>query len=46
VILSTDAMRGQATRLLAHGARADLTKPLDLTELLSLLDGILAERRA
>jgi DNA-binding response OmpR family regulator len=32
------------TRLLAQGARAYLTKPLDLNELLSLLDEILAER--
>jgi len=44
VILSADATPGQATRLLAQGARAYLTKPLDLNELLSLLDGILAER--
>ncbi len=37
-----DSRRG----CLAHGARAYLTKPLDPTELLSLLDAILAERRA
>jgi PAS domain S-box-containing protein len=46
VILSADATPGQVTRLLAQGARAYLTKPLDLTELLSLLDEILAERTA
>jgi PAS domain S-box-containing protein len=44
VILSADATPGQVTRLLAQGARAYLTKPLDLNELLSLLDEILAER--
>ncbi len=43
VILSADATPGQVTRLLAQGARAYLTKPLDLNELLSLLDEILAE---
>jgi CheY-like chemotaxis protein len=44
VILSADATPGQVTRLLAQGARAYLTKPLDLNELLSLLDEILSER--
>ena len=44
VILSADVTPGQVTRLLAQGARAYLTKPLDLNELLSLLDEIFSER--
>jgi PAS domain S-box-containing protein len=46
VILSADATPGQVTRLRAQGARAYLTKPLDLNELLALLDEILSERAA
>ncbi|MCI4364359.1 MAG: ATP-binding protein [Thermoplasmata archaeon] len=45
VILSADATPGQITRLLAQGARAYLTKPLDVKELLTLLDGLLDGRK-
>ncbi len=38
VILSADATPGQVTRLLALGAAAYLTKPLDVQEFLALLD--------
>jgi CheY-like chemotaxis protein len=44
VILSADATPGQVTRLLAQGAHAYLTKPLDVAELLACLDHLLAER--
>jgi signal transduction histidine kinase/CheY-like chemotaxis protein len=44
VILSADATPGQITRLLAQGARAYLTKPLDVKELLTLLDGLIDGR--
>ena len=44
VILSADATPGQVTRLLAQGATAYLTKPLDVHELLSLLDRLSNER--
>jgi signal transduction histidine kinase/ActR/RegA family two-component response regulator len=40
VILSADATPGQVTRLLAQGAQAYLTKPLDVAELLACLDNI------
>jgi CheY-like chemotaxis protein len=40
VILSADATAGQITRLLAQGARAYLTKPVDVGEILTLLDEI------
>jgi PAS domain S-box-containing protein len=43
VILSADARPGLITRLLEQGARAFLTKPLDVKELLALLDTIGAE---
>ncbi|MEX2146846.1 MAG: ATP-binding protein [Candidatus Rokuibacteriota bacterium] len=46
VILSADATPGQVTRLRRQGARAYLTKPLNLHELLSLLDELLREGRA
>lgn len=38
IIVSADATPGQVTRLLAQGAAAYLTKPLDVTEFLALLD--------
>jgi CheY-like chemotaxis protein len=41
VILSADATPGQTTRLLAQGARAYLTKPVDVVQLLALLDDVL-----
>jgi len=41
VILSADATAGQISRLVDQGARAYLTKPLDVRELLSLIDDIL-----
>jgi len=44
VILSADARPGLIQRLLEQGARAFLTKPLEVRELLELLDGVAAER--
>ena len=44
VILSADATPGQTSRLLAQGARAYLTKPLDVRELLTLIDDTLRSR--
>jgi signal transduction histidine kinase/ActR/RegA family two-component response regulator len=38
IILSADATPGQISRLLAAGARAYLTKPLDVQELLAKID--------
>jgi CheY-like chemotaxis protein len=43
-ILSADARPALIERLLAEGAREFLTKPLDVKELLGLVDGIAAER--
>lgn len=43
VMISADATAGQANRLLAAGARAFLTKPLDVKKFLALLDGLLGE---
>jgi PAS domain S-box-containing protein len=43
VILSADATPGQIRRLLAAGATAYLTKPLNVRELLKLLDQTLAD---
>jgi len=40
VILTADARPGLQTRLLDQGARSLLTKPLNVTELLQLLDTI------
>jgi signal transduction histidine kinase/CheY-like chemotaxis protein len=40
VVVSADATAGQITRLLAEGARAYLTKPLDVSELRDLVDGL------
>ena len=42
VILSADATPGQTARLLASGAEAYLTKPVNVPELLALLDQLLA----
>jgi len=44
VVISADATPGQITRLLASGARAYLTKPLDVKKFLALLDEALQER--
>jgi CheY-like chemotaxis protein len=44
VILSADARPALIEQLLAEGVRAFLTKPLDVRELLELLDGVAAER--
>ena len=38
LILSADATPGHVERLLAAGARAYLTKPLDVRQLLALVD--------
>jgi PAS domain S-box-containing protein len=45
VILSADARPPLITELLKEGARAFLTKPLDVKELLELLDAVAGERR-
>ena len=45
VILTADARPSLVTRLLEQGARAFLTKPLDVRELLTLLDAVAAERQ-
>jgi CheY-like chemotaxis protein len=44
VVLSADARPTLITQLLDQGARAFMTKPLDVKELLSLLDAIAAEQ--
>jgi CheY-like chemotaxis protein len=44
VILSADARPSQISRLLDQGARAFLTKPLQVSKLLGLLDTVAAER--
>jgi CheY-like chemotaxis protein len=41
VILSADATPGQISRLVEQGARAYLTKPLDVKQLLTLFDDVL-----
>ena len=41
LVLSADATPNQVRRLLAAGADAYLTKPLDINELLDVLDGLL-----
>jgi CheY-like chemotaxis protein len=41
VVVSADAMQTQIDRLLGAGAQAYLTKPIDVTKFLSLLDEIL-----
>ena len=45
VVLSADARPGLVTRMLEAGARAFLTKPLDVNELLALLDEIAEETK-
>ena len=45
VILSADATPGASRRLLACGALAYLTKPIDLVELIDLLDAASSLRR-
>jgi CheY-like chemotaxis protein len=45
VVLSADARPGLIKRLLAAGARNLLTKPLDVAELLGLLDEVADERQ-
>jgi CheY-like chemotaxis protein len=45
VILSADARPALIKELLGKGVRAFLTKPLDVKELLELLDSVAAERR-
>jgi len=45
VVLSADARPALINELLAQGVRAFLTKPLDVHELLELLDAIAAERQ-
>ena len=42
--LSADARPGPIQRLPDQGARAFLTKPLDVRELLELLDAVAADR--
>lgn len=44
VVISADAIPAQIERLLATGAQAYLTKPLDIKQFLSLLDQIAAAR--
>jgi PAS domain S-box-containing protein len=44
VVISADATAGRIDRLLALGARAYLTKPLEVKKFLALLDEILQER--
>ena len=46
IVLSADATPGQVKRLLAAGARAYLTKPLDVRLLIEEIDGALATRGA
>ena len=46
VILSADATPGRISRLLEQGARAYLTKPLDVRELLSLIDDTLRNEKS
>ena len=41
VVLSADATPGQVERLLASGARAYLTKPLDIGQFLAVVDDVL-----
>jgi CheY-like chemotaxis protein len=45
VVLSADATPGQIDRILARGAAAYLTKPIDVRQFLRLLDEHLAARK-
>jgi DNA-binding response OmpR family regulator len=45
ILSSADTSPGLCTRLLERGVRTFLTKPLDVKELLGLVDAIAAERR-
>ncbi|HEX2155822.1 MAG TPA: histidine kinase, partial [Actinomycetes bacterium] len=45
VVLSADARPTLIKELLAQGVRAFITKPLDVKELLELLDTIAAQQR-
>ena len=42
IVLSADATLGQSRRLIATGAKAYLTKPLDVSKMLALIDERLA----
>lgn len=44
VVISADAIPAQIERLLATGAHAYLTKPLDVKQFLSVLDQVVHER--
>jgi CheY-like chemotaxis protein len=44
IVLSADATPGRIARLRAVGARAYLTKPLDVREFVTLLDAVLPAR--
>jgi len=46
VVISADAIPAQIERLLAAGAQAYLTKPLDVKQFLSILDQMLLDRGA
>jgi CheY-like chemotaxis protein len=43
VVVSADATPGQATRLLKAGARAYLSKPIDLKEFLGVIESLFSE---
>lgn len=45
VMVSADATPGQVTRLLATGAKAYLTKPIDVKQFYDVLEQLLKERR-
>ncbi|HET7583878.1 MAG TPA: MHYT domain-containing protein [Gemmatimonadaceae bacterium] len=44
IVLSADATQGQIDRLLAAGARAYITKPLDVKSFMTVLDDVLAPK--
>jgi PAS domain S-box-containing protein len=46
VILTADATRGQMDRLLAAGAHAFITKPLEVRPFIAILDGVLEGKAA
>jgi CheY-like chemotaxis protein len=46
VVLSADASGGQMDRLLAAGARAYLTKPIDVRAFIDLIDELLGDADA